>query len=246
MTGACKSLLITVMFLVLASQCLAQSGDNETSAKIDQAKSLMEAGKIDESLEVLNRSLENSPTPLAFYYRGMAYSLKGLQGLAIKDYTEAIKGDPSQSAFHARRGISKLSLGEVSDAMPDFNKALEIEPTSSSILSFRARAAMMSGRMNQALEDINRAIQSSANNSGLYKLRGDILTAMGNYEKAVLDYDRAIQLNPGFATAFNNRGIALAHINRIKEAVEDLNSAMDLASSRANQPKTPGFPSTPW
>ena len=69
---------------------------------------------------------------------------------------------------------------------------------------------------------------------------------MGNYAKAVADYDRAIQFNPGFATAFNNRGIALAHINRIKEAVDDLNNAMDLASARSNQPKSAGFPSTPW
>lgn len=237
-----------LLFFVLALPLLshAQASQGETPTKLDQGKALLDSGKIDESIEVLSDAIGSDVKPLAFYYRGMAFSVKGMQGLAIKDYSEAIKLEPNQSVYYARRGISRLSVGDISDALIDLNKALELEPSSSSVLGFRARALMMSGRTNQALEDINRAIQISPANSGFYKLRGDILTSTGNYENAVLDYDKAIQISPGFAAAFNNKGIALSHINRVKEAVDDLNTAMELASSRINTAKSAGFPATPW
>lgn len=240
--------LILVLFFAATSfsASFGQSIETDASARLEHGKGLLDAGKTDEAIEVFNQVMESGSTPLAFYYRGMAFSVKGWQGLAIKDYTEAIKQDSSQAVYHARRGISRLSLGDVSEAILDLNKALELEPSSSSVMSFRSRALMMSGRPNQALEDVNRAIQINPSNSGFFKLRGDILTSTGNYDKAVNDYDRAIQINPGFAAAYNNRGIALAHINKVKEAVDDLNAAMDLASSRSSNVRGSGFPTTPW
>ena len=211
-----KLALFIVFFLLVTSPCNSQPVDTDVTSRLESAKTLLEAGKIDESIEVLSRILESGASPLANYYRGMALTQKGMQAAAIRDYSEAIKKEPTQSVYYARRGISRLSQGDIPDAITDLNRSLELEPSSPSVLSFRARALMMSSRHSQALEDINKAIQLSPNNSGFFKLRGDILTSAENYENAVLDYDRAIQLTPGFAAALNNRGIALAHLNRVK------------------------------
>ena len=193
-----KPLLVGLIVAVTFLPCQGQ--DSTTQTRLEMARTLLDSGKIDESIVSFSKLLESGPSSLALYYRGMAYSMKGYQGLAIKDFSDAIAIDPNQSVFYARRGISRLSLGDTSEAISDLDRAIELEPASSSVLSFRARAMMMSKRTNQAIEDINRAIQIAPNNPGFYKLRGDILTSAGNYENAVQDYDRAIQQNPGFAS----------------------------------------------
>ena len=110
------SLLFTIIFVALVPFAQAQAPHTDQLEDLEKVKALMDSGRIDESIEALSKLIESNPTPLTYYYRGMALSLKGFHGLAIKDYSEAIKGDPGKSAYFARRGISRLSLGDYAEA----------------------------------------------------------------------------------------------------------------------------------
>ena len=69
---------------------------------MEQIKQLIQAGKTDEALQLLNEYLAAQPTDdQAWYLRGKAYYKKGETRLALNDYLEAIALNPKSPAQQA-------------------------------------------------------------------------------------------------------------------------------------------------
>ena len=69
---------------------------------MEQIKQLIQAGKTDEVILLLNEYLATHPTAdEAWYLRGKAYYKKGETRLALNDYLEAIARNPESPAQQA-------------------------------------------------------------------------------------------------------------------------------------------------
>jgi hypothetical protein len=91
-----------------------------------------------DSFTLYNHCLRLRPGALAYFNRGLAYDdlvtarkakdVNKTLGLALADYTEAIKCNPAYGRAYDNRGTVYGALERYEDALADFNKAIEINP----------------------------------------------------------------------------------------------------------------------
>jgi tetratricopeptide (TPR) repeat protein len=96
----------------------------------------------------------------------------GNHTLAINDFNEAIKNDPSNSEGYFRRGLSKYYSKRFKEAISDFEEAQEKE-------------------LAAGTRDINVDL-----NAGIYDGMGQCYHALKQYEMAIQKYDAAIDMIP--------------------------------------------------
>jgi tetratricopeptide (TPR) repeat protein len=221
-----------------------QAQDIESA--ISAGKQAVESGRPDEALDLFSLLIASDPQAVLYYYRGLAYSAKNQETLAVEDFTRAVSLQPLQASYYLQRGVSLLRNGQYQRAVDDFTKVMELEPENPYARGRRARGLFYLGQTQKALDDLLQAIRLNPNNAALYRLRGDIHSASGSFENSIRDYDAAIQLKPDNSAAYNNRGIALANLGRTREAVADLNKAMEIASSKPSPDPPAGARETPW
>ncbi len=215
-------------------------------AAISAGKQAIESGRPDEALELFSHLIASDPQAVLYYYRGLAYSAKNQDNLAVQDFTRAVSLQPLQASYYQQRGVSLLKTGQYQRAIDDFTKVMELEPENPYARGGRARGLFYLGQSEKALDDLVQAIRRNPNSAALYRLRSDIYSASGDYENSVRDYDAAIQVKPDDSAAYNNRGIALANLGRTREAVEDLNKAMEIASSKPSPRGPADVSAPPW
>lgn len=76
---------------------------------------------------------------------------------AVKFYTDAIKLNPKNALFHAKRGQAYLKLSKPNACIRDCERALEINSDSAAAYKFRGRANRLLGNWEQAAKDLRQA-----------------------------------------------------------------------------------------
>ena len=151
-----------------ASPLLAQ--DIETA--ISAGKQAIESGRPDEALELFSRLIANDPQAVLYYYRGLAYSAKNQENLAVQDFTRAISLQPLRAAYYLRRGASLLRTSQYQQAIDDFTKVMELEPENPYARGRRARGLFYLGQTQKALDDLLQAIRLNPDNAALVQTQG--------------------------------------------------------------------------
>jgi tetratricopeptide (TPR) repeat protein len=104
--------------------------DSKSAVVFFRAVSRLNAGKLDESIPMLNKIIDLSPEFYqAYYYRGVAYSQRKNYDMGIMDFTKTIELNPKDAWAYNGRGLAFVrSMQEYDLAIADFQKALELEP----------------------------------------------------------------------------------------------------------------------
>lgn len=85
-----------------------------------------------------------------------AYSERNFEE-AVKLYTEAIKLNPHNALFHAKRGQAYLKLNKPNACIRDCDRALQINSDSAAAYKFRGRAQRLLGDWEKAAVDLRQA-----------------------------------------------------------------------------------------
>jgi len=112
------------------------TGSVGTSARLSLAVLLLTAGRVDESLTVLDAAIAAAPDNADLQYnRGLAlHVLARKEGnaekyaLARAAYEKAITCDPSHAKAHCNLGVVLEVGGDADGAMVEYRKALELDP----------------------------------------------------------------------------------------------------------------------
>ena len=111
-----------------------------SSARADKARDLENAcyaSKGNVAVSVCTSAIEAAPEHsadeyialnLVYAHRGDAYSDLGQYALAVEDYDQAIKLDPSDEAFYRDRGTAYALMGEYARAVQDYDEAINLHP----------------------------------------------------------------------------------------------------------------------
>jgi tetratricopeptide (TPR) repeat protein len=78
---------------------------------------------------------------------------------AVRDFTEAVRIDPSYPGGYSERGQALFELGETDRAIADYSAALKHDGNYGPALRGRAMANLYRGATDRALSDLSRAIQ---------------------------------------------------------------------------------------
>jgi len=107
--------------------------DPEGNKEENAAKLLQEAyekqvgGKVDEAIELYQRSIAAQPSPEAHTCLGWAYSVKGRYGDAIRECEKAVRLDPDYGNPYNDIGAYLIETGRWPEAIPWLEKATAAE-----------------------------------------------------------------------------------------------------------------------
>ena len=106
------------------------SPDGEPLAgMIDRARDLVDAGKLDEGIRLLDSILRIEPEYTdALLCRGVTRFLLGQFAAAVEDYSEFIRLVPDNALAYGRRGDARQSLGQHELAIADYDVAISRDP----------------------------------------------------------------------------------------------------------------------
>ncbi|HTA61728.1 MAG TPA: tetratricopeptide repeat protein [Bacteroidia bacterium] len=131
---------------------------NKVSRAKDQAYELIQTGKEQEALKILEDIVnENKTDKEVYYYLAIANGMLEKNEEAIRNCSEAIKLDPNYSSAYLNRGLLKCKLSKNEDALLDLNKAISINPKDPD--SYMNRSIIYSAlkQKDKACEDIKKA-----------------------------------------------------------------------------------------
>ena len=74
----------------------------------------------------MSQALENNPTPMAYFERGMAYMELRMPEKAIEDFTAALEKEPDMRGALFRRGILLVKQGQKKAGVNDIKRAAEL------------------------------------------------------------------------------------------------------------------------
>jgi tetratricopeptide (TPR) repeat protein len=130
--------------------------------------------------------------------------------LAVAQFTEAIKMDPTDPELHYGLGQVYALMNDTENAMKEYETALSV-----------------AGTENSAYQRLARRIATRKN--VIYARIGELYGKQGNDEKALEYYQKAITEDPYYADAYFNVGIALGNSGRTAEAIAAYEKAVQLA-----------------
>lgn len=112
--------------LRLNQDAAANEGILSAWGEYEKAVALRQSGNLDEAITLLNMVIENNPSVLAYYERGMAYLEKGRHHSAISDMCEVLREKPEMRGALWARGLAQVKTGDKRNGMADIIKAARL------------------------------------------------------------------------------------------------------------------------
>lgn len=92
----------------------------------EKAVELRQSGKSQEAITVLNTVIQNTPTHLAYFERGLAYLELKKHGEAITDFTKTLQIEPNMRGALWFRGMAYRRSGKKGKGRRDIERAAEL------------------------------------------------------------------------------------------------------------------------
>lgn len=147
--------------------------------------------------------------PTAYNQRGAAYDELGEHMLALEDYGNAIRLNPSFSRPYVNRGIIYAKQGFFIPAIKDFDRALELNPMDENALLNRGTAFIGYGEYTRAADDLEKAVYISPGNAVAHYNLGIVYLNVGENTRAVRHFRKARALGLKEADEFlRSRGLS--------------------------------------
>jgi tetratricopeptide (TPR) repeat protein len=212
---------LTTLVALVGLAAVAAAADDWEQCKLRGTPDLRMAA----CTRIIEKGGEQKKVALAYAYRGSAYNSKGEKDLAIADYNEAIRRDPTRAA--AFRGLVHLANGDRDSAIAEFDEAIRKDPNDALPYNVRGSSYNAKGERDSAIADLNKAIELDPKFALAYYNRGIAYGAKGEIDQAAKDFNKAIELDPNFAVAYNGRGTAFYRRSDYGQAIADFSKAIE-------------------
>jgi len=171
-----------------------------------------------------------------YYYRGLAYFVKGEYDSAISDYSKAIELNPRYVRAYTSRASACHSKGDYGKAISDYTKAIKIAPQYNEAYYNRGKAYSAKGEFDHAISDYSKAIDMNPGDAmanlcreHAYCHRGVAYNSKGEHDKAISDFSKVIQIDPSAAKAYCHRGYTYGlHKREQDKAISDFSKAIEI------------------
>lgn len=194
-----------------------------------QADSWAKKGQFAQALPFFDQAIDAAPDQAWIILdRGVAYHNLHKYDLAIKDYTEALRLDPSLILGYENRAGALNELGQFDKALADATKAIQLNPNRADNYNHRGVAHQGLHMYEQAVEDFTQTLRLQPAQAWAYLSRGIAYQHLRKFDLAINDYTTTIRLASSWGLAYENRAGALMAIGRFDQALADANKAIQL------------------
>ena len=153
--------------------------------------------------------------------------------IALGDFNEAIRIDPTEASVYSNRGSIWSAKKEYDKAIADYTEAIRIDPKCVLAYDNRGTAWNAKKEYNRAIADYNEAIRIDPKWANAYFNRGRVWLAKKEYDKAIADFDEAIRIDPKQAFAYVGRGNAWRAKKEYDKAIADYNEGIQINPENA-------------
>jgi tetratricopeptide (TPR) repeat protein len=139
------------------------------SAYSNRAAAYLRKGDLDQALKDVNDALEREKAAPTFNYRALVQHAKREYDEAIADLTEAIRLDPTYSAYYSNRGRTYNAKKEYDRAILDLNESIRLNPANSLPYWNRAISYENKRERDKALADWRTTLRLDPDNQNAIK-----------------------------------------------------------------------------
>lgn len=180
-------------------------------AIVGLAEGALNVGKLDDALAALEVAIGlDDGISLAFYLRGVAFAIKGMNAEAAEAHRRAAELDPSRvNAWH---GLARClhELKRYSEALEAVNRALQLRPDFAFALNTRGLALLALRRREEAIEAFDQALLADPRSVAALCHKGSALLSLERPADAFDCFSRAREIKPDHQPALDGSRAALA------------------------------------
>jgi protein O-mannosyl-transferase len=177
-----------------------------------------QAGREDEALELLQRSVQIQGTPAAHYNLANLLAKRGELEQAEAHYHSALKAKPELAEAWYNLGLLKARQGKAVEAEQCYSTALQFRPGFTE--AHASLGAMLAGekKLDAAIMHFQAALQTAPGNADAQFNLAAALNAKGDVAGAAKHYAEACRLRPEDLDARQNLALALLYQAKLPEA----------------------------
>jgi tetratricopeptide (TPR) repeat protein len=152
--------------------------------------------------ETIDRKENDTTLAYLYYLRGQMHEKTGSLDLAVLDYAESVKQNPSDIAAHLKAGNVFNLLGKYAEALSSYNHALEIDAKNIDVLLKRADILTATDKDTLAFADFEKVISLEPENDYAIMSRALIYQRFNQQDKCCADLEKAAALGSETAEEF--------------------------------------------
>lgn len=195
---------------------------------------LMEAGRLDESVAALERSLAISPRPNAYLQLGVVQELRHRLDLALAAYDGADALRPEHAETLLYRGIAHLKNGAPERAHADLERAFALEPASLAQIQLGI-ADLQREDWGEAASHFRRAHELDPASARARGGLGRALFQQQRYAEALPELEAALLASPDDQDLHTLAGACMSALARPEEALEHHRRAVEIPPDAAEE-----------
>ncbi len=180
----------------------------DVSAKIEQARLHVEAGRAEQARALLDRALRQSPGhPDLCNAMSMVLQSMGRADTALYFAQRAAQGRPTDSGFQQNLGNVYAGLGRGPESESAYRKAIEINPAATGARLGLSHVLRLTYRYAESTDQLREAIKTTPGDVELFSALSPLLLKQARVEESVEAARHGLSLQPGHSGC----AIALAH-----------------------------------
>ena len=195
------------------------------------AEVLRHLGRYGEAISNHTRAIQLQADDWELYFsRGVTYEEFGYFAEALKDFSQAIRLNPSGAVYY-HRGDVALSCDRYEEAESDLARAAKLGVNDAKCYSLLGQAYYYLGKRKEAQLSFEHAAALQARTEGgrlavIGSYYGDLL----EFQTALKFFDQAVAADPTNANFLTNRGLVRQYVGDTDGAWEDLKKSLHLGS----------------
>jgi tetratricopeptide (TPR) repeat protein len=183
-----------------------------------------------DSLRLYNKALKiNDKFADALIARGVLHASVERTDLAIVDFSESIRIQPSAKAY-AQRSNVRMAVDQYALAADDATKSIELDANDFYSHQCRGRARNQLCQFTAARHDLREAIRLEPTNAFSYIYIGIATMMQSEYANAIKHFDKVIELGQSTQFAYSERGYCHFKLHHYDQALVDLSESTRIDS----------------
>ena len=183
----------------------------------------------------LNQEIQQKPSGIAYYNRGVTRLAKEDYFKAINDFDSSISLNYKTYDSYNRRGYAQYHTKNYSGAVEDFKKVIS-QSNQNELISYAYRFISLSFIRIQdfpaAEEWCNKGLEAFPNEKNLLFNKGFVFYSLKSYQKAIVEFDKRLQITPSHIESLLWKAEALTRLGNDQEAQMVLEKVVAIQSNQ--------------